>query len=92
MAIVGKISISQLGLRARAKKSTRLSKSKRNKSKPQKVHRGKPKSLDFLIARAIIDITADEESIQAGEKNVEAEVDRLMKLSQVSESARSSRS
>lgn len=79
IAIIGKISISQLDyikgeethkslLRSR-KPSVRISKGSQ-----------KTKILDFLIDRAIIDITAEEESIQAGEKNIEAEIERLMKL------------
>jgi putative peptidyl-prolyl cis-trans isomerase len=85
MAIVGKISISQLDFERGEEIYKALQKQKKQ-AKPQKGS-SKTQVLDFLIARAIIDITADEESIQAGEKNIEAEVDRLMKLSQISERA-----
>ena len=83
MAIVGKISISQLDFERGEEIYKALQKQKKQ-IKAQKSS-WKTQVLDFLIARAIIDITADEESIQAGEKNVEAEIDRLMKLSQVTE-------
>ncbi len=83
MAIVGKISISQLDF----ERGEEVFKNLQKQKKAGKTQKGSWKSqvLDFLIARAIIDITAEEESIQASEKNIEAEVDRLMKLSQTTE-------
>lgn len=85
MAIVGKISISQLDFERGEEIYKALQKQKKQ-VKPQKGSQ-KTQVLDFLISRAIIDITADEESIQAGEKNIESEIDRLMKLSQVTDRA-----
>jgi putative peptidyl-prolyl cis-trans isomerase len=85
MAIIGKISISQLDY----ERGEEILKALQKQKKQVKPAKGswKTQVLDFLISRAIIDITADEESIQAGEKNIESEVDRLMKLSQVTERA-----
>lgn len=86
MAIVGKTSISQLDFDRGDEILKALQKQKKTSFKPNKSS-WKSQVLDFLIARAIIDITADEESIQANEKNIEAEIDRLMKLSQTTERA-----
>lgn len=85
MAIVGKISISQLDF----ERGEEIFKVLQKQKKALKPPKGSWKSqvLDFLIARAIIDITADEESIQANEKNIESEIERLMKLSQTTDKA-----
>jgi putative peptidyl-prolyl cis-trans isomerase len=80
LAIIGKISISQFDL----DKGDEIYKGLLKAKKPSiRNSKGSPRNkvLDFLIDRAIIDITADEESIQAGERNVEAEVEKYMKLS-----------
>jgi putative peptidyl-prolyl cis-trans isomerase len=79
LAIVGKISISQFDFDKGEESYKILFKGRKPNIRVTKgSHRSK--ILDFLIDRALIDITADEESIQAGEKNIEAEVERLMKL------------
>lgn len=86
LAIVGKISISQLDF----ERGEEIFKALQKQRKPGKTApKGSYKTqvLDFLISRAIIDITADEESIQANEKNVEAEIDRMMKGSGVNDRA-----
>ncbi len=83
MAIVGKTSISQLDYEHAEEILKALQKQKKSPTKSKASW--KTQVLDFLIARAVIDITADEESIQANEKNIEAEIDRLMKLSQTKE-------
>ncbi|HMW07932.1 MAG TPA: putative peptidyl-prolyl cis-trans isomerase [Leptospiraceae bacterium] len=86
LAIVGKTSISQLDFERGEEIFKALQKQKKPGSKPPKGSL-RTQVLDFLIARAIIDITADEESIQANEKNVEAEIDRMMKGSGVNDRA-----
>lgn len=85
LATVQKISISELDFNKAEEVYKALQKNSKKQTKPK----GSPRTqvMDFLIARSIIDITADEESIQVNEKTIEAEVDRLMKLSQSADRA-----
>jgi putative peptidyl-prolyl cis-trans isomerase len=74
IAIVGKNTITQMDFERASEKYKILYK------KAKSPYKGSYKTqvMDFLIARQIIDLTADEETIIVNEKRVDAEVDRIM--------------
>jgi len=77
LAIVKNISITQIDYEHGEEKYKKLS-----KFLPKVNHRASMKTqvLDFLIARAIVDITAEEESIQVTEKRIETEIEKRMEV------------
>lgn len=81
-AIIGKISISQLDYEKGEDKFKRL-------FKQRSPYKGSHKTqvLDFLIERAIVDITADEESITVNEKRIESEIEKMMEHSGITDRA-----
>lgn len=81
-AIIGKISISQLDYERGEDKFKRL-------FKQRSPYKGSHKTqvLDFLIERAIVDITADEESITVNEKRIDSEIEKMMEHSGITDRA-----
>ncbi|TGL56300.1 putative peptidyl-prolyl cis-trans isomerase [Leptospira ognonensis] len=75
IAIVGNQSITQSSFDKGAEKYKALSKYIPASRKKGSLH---SQVLDFLIDRAIVDIAAEEESIQVNEKRIEAEVQKRM--------------
>lgn len=75
IAIVGNQSITQSSFDKGAEKYKALSKYIPAARKKGSLH---SQVLDFLIDRAIVDIAAEEESIQVNEKRIEAEVQKRM--------------
>lgn len=75
IAIVGPISISSLDYEKGAEKYKALSRFIPASRKKGSLH---SQVLDFLIDRAIVDIAADEESVQVNEKRIEAEIQKRM--------------
>lgn len=76
-AVVGKKSITELDYEKGEEKFNKLFK---NSKSP---YRGSHKTqvLDFLISKAVIEITAEEETITVNEKRVESEIDKIMENS-----------
>ncbi|MCE9499903.1 MAG: putative peptidyl-prolyl cis-trans isomerase, partial [Leptospira sp.] len=77
LAIVGKHSISLLDYENEEDKFRKIS-----KFLPRLNHKAsfKTQLMDHMINRAIIDITAEEESIQVNEKRIETEIEKRMEL------------
>ncbi len=75
IAIVGNQAITQSSFEKGAEKYKALSKFLPASRKKGSLH---SQVLDFLIDRAIVDIVAEEESIQVNEKRIEAEVQKRM--------------
>ncbi len=75
LAIVGTKSISQLEYEQGVERYKQISKYMPPNRKKGSLH---SQVLDFLIDRAIIDIVAEEESIQVNEKRIEAEIQKRM--------------
>jgi len=73
-AVVGKKSITEIDYE---KGEDRYKKLFRTTKSPNKGSH-KTQILDFLISRAVIEITAEEETITVNEKRVEAEIDKIM--------------
>ncbi|GBF51164.1 peptidyl-prolyl cis-trans isomerase [Leptospira ryugenii] len=75
VAIVGNIAISQSDFEKGAEKYKMLSRFVPSTRKKGSLH---SQILDFLIDRAVVDIAADEESIQVNEKRIESEIQKRM--------------
>lgn len=75
VAIVGGISISQIDYERGVEKYKVISKFAPPSRKKQSF---RTQVIDFLIDRAIVDIVAEEESIQVNEKRIESEIERRM--------------
>lgn len=75
IAIVGGISISQIDYENGAERYKVISKFAPPSRKRQSF---RSQVIDFLIDRAIVDIVAEEESIQVNEKRIEAEIEKRM--------------
>lgn len=75
MAIVGSKSISSLDFEIGAEKYKNLSRFFPNYRKKGSLH---SQVMDFLIDRLIVDIAAEEESVQVNEKRIEAEIQKRM--------------
>ena len=73
-AVVGKKSITEIDYE---KGEDRYKKLFRTTKSPYKGSH-KTQVLDFLISRAVIEITAEEETITVNEKRVETEIDKIM--------------
>ncbi|MCB1179708.1 MAG: SurA N-terminal domain-containing protein, partial [Leptospiraceae bacterium] len=74
IAIVGRTTITEMDFEKASKKFKILY------TKTKSPYKGSYKTqvMDFLIARQIIDITAEEETIIVNEKRIESEVERIM--------------
>jgi putative peptidyl-prolyl cis-trans isomerase len=75
IAIVGRISISQMDYERGAERYKVIAKFAPPTRKKQSF---RSQVIGFLIDRAIVDIVAEEESIQVNEKRIEAEIERRM--------------
>jgi putative peptidyl-prolyl cis-trans isomerase len=75
LAIVGNFSISQIDYEVGAEQYKIISKFAPPDRKKQSL---RSQVIDFLIDRAIVDIVAEEESVQINEKRIEAEVEKRM--------------
>lgn len=76
-AVVGNKSITELDYEKGEEKYNKLFKT--SKSPYKGSH--KTQVLDFLISKAVIEITAEEETITVNEKRVESEIDKIMENS-----------
>ena len=76
-AVVGKKSITEIDFEKGEDRYKKLFKTAKSPYKGSY----KTQVLDFLISRAVIEITADEETITVNEKRVEAEIDKIMENS-----------
>lgn len=76
-AVVGNKSITELDYEKGEEKYNKIFK---NSKSPYKGSH-KTQVLDFLISKAVIEITADEETITVNEKRVESEIDKIMENS-----------
>ena len=76
-AVVGKKSITEIDYE---KGEERYKKLFKNSKSPYKGSH-KTQVLDFLISKAVIEITAEEETITVNEKRVESEIDKIMENS-----------
>ncbi|MBE8425134.1 SurA N-terminal domain-containing protein, partial [Leptospira borgpetersenii serovar Balcanica] len=76
-ATVGTISISELDLDDASEKYTKLQKHLKHEDVRKSL---RTRIIDFLIDRAIVDVVAEEESIQVNEQRVDAEIEKRMEV------------
>ncbi len=77
IATVGTISISELDLDDASEKYTKLQKHLKHEDFRKSL---RTRIIDFLIDRAIVDVVAEEESIQVNEQRVDAEIEKRMEV------------
>lgn len=77
IATVGTLSISELDLDDAAEKYNRLQKHLKHEDMRKSL---RTRILDFLIDRAIVDVVAEEESIQVNEQRVDSEIEKRMEV------------
>lgn len=82
LAIVGGISVTQLDYERGIERYRVISKFAPPSRKKQSF---RSQVIDFLIDRAIVDIVAEEESIQVNEKRIEAEIEKRMEQMGITE-------
>lgn len=77
IATVGTVSISELDLDDAGEKYNRLQKHLKHEDFRKSL---RTRIIDFLIDRAIVDVVAEEESVQVNEQRVEAEIEKRMEV------------
>ena len=82
-AVIGKKSITELDFEKGEERFKKLYKSGKSPYKGS----NRAQVLDFLISRAVIEITAEEETITINEKRVESEIEKIMENSGYSDRA-----
>lgn len=82
LAIVGSVSITKFDYEDGLEKYEKLKKFMPDLEK-KKEGSIKSRVLDFLIMRAIVDLTADEETIQVNKSRIEGEIQKRMELMQI---------
>ncbi|EMY25088.1 SurA N-terminal domain protein [Leptospira interrogans serovar Australis str. 200703203] len=77
IATVGTVSISELDLDDATEKYNRLQKHLKHEDYRKSF---RTRIIDFLIDRAIVDVVAEEESIQVNEQRVDSEIEKRMEV------------
>ncbi|RHX77656.1 putative peptidyl-prolyl cis-trans isomerase [Leptospira yasudae] len=77
IATVGTVSISELDLDDATEKYNRLQKHLKHEDYRKSL---RTRVIDFLIDRAIVDVIAEEESVQVNEQRVESEIEKRMEV------------
>lgn len=82
IATVGNVSITQLDYLKMQEKYNKLAKyiSKDKQKRKKNGYSKKSKIIDMLITRTIVNITAEEETIQVNEKRIESEIEKRMQM------------